>query len=388
MASGMIFLWPAVSQRLNSTVLGVLMLIRVSLITRCCTLLLAGRWLHANNHRMASLLICLTIVNIPIVCICIGYMIGSYFMPPAITFPSPGIIMDMSSMNYSWYNSHNITVEFVGGLGNQMFQYASLYGLGKANGLKPLVSEHSLVARTFRVLRARRTNETNAGKLYGFYQERRSNAFDQRTFSLNFMRNIRLEGFFQSWRYFDHIRSDLRKQYAFRSGAVRLVDDFLLEALGNFLLSRHDEMPADGKIDIKFVGVHVRRGDFLDSYNVEKGYTVADKVYLSKAIRYYENKYQRVIFIVCTDDLPWSQENLVASKGMIVFSKFQNRPQLDMCILSKCNHSIITVGTFGWWGAWLAGGETVYYRDYPRADTTLRDNFRMSDYYLPQWIAM
>ena len=38
-------------------------------------------------------------------------------------------------------------------------------------------------------------------KSYGVYLERQSNAFDSRAVSLNFMRNIVLDGFFQSWRY-------------------------------------------------------------------------------------------------------------------------------------------------------------------------------------------
>lgn len=348
-----------------------------------------GHWWQLNSGQMVSLMVCLAIINIPIICIYIGYSIGMYFMPPAIHLPSPGIIMDMASMNYTWYNTHNITIKFLGGLGNQMFQYASLYGLGKANGLRPLIDDQSVVAKTFQVLRARRTNELDAGRDYGSYLERRSNAFDQRTFSLNFMRNIRLEGFFQSWRYFDHIRSDLRKQFAFRTGVVKLVDEFLHEAGSNFLLKHHGEIRTDNKFEVKFVGVHIRRGDFLDGYNVKKGYTVADKVYLDKAMRYYENKYKMVVFVICSDDTAWSQENLDSDKYFIMYSKFPaSNPQFDMCLLSKCNHSIITVGTFGWWGAWLAGGETVYYRDYPQMQSPLRDNFRFNDYYLPQWIAM
>jgi galactoside 2-L-fucosyltransferase 1/2 len=31
--------------------------------------------------------------------------------------------------------------------------------------------------------------------------------------------------------------------------------------------------------------------------------------------------------------------------------------------LSMCNHTIITVGSFGWWSAWLANGTTVYFKD-------------------------
>jgi len=305
-------------------------------------------------------------------------------MPPPPRMPAAGIVMDMAMQNYSLYNTHNITVSFAGGLGNQMFQYAALYGIGKANGLKPVIAGDALVSRTFRMLKARRTEENVAAmvRTYGVYAERKSNAYDSRTFSLNFMRNIVLDGFYQSWRYFDHVRTDVRKQFQFRASTITAVDAFL----------RESALLAPGVVDPTYVGVHVRRGDLLEARNVKAGYTVADASFIKRAIRYYEKKFERLVFVVCSDDAEWSTQNVRSIRddsSVVVFSRFSiMSPDYDLALLSRCNHSIITVGTFGWWGAWLAGGQTVYYRDYPRLDSTLRDSFRMSDYYLPKWIAM
>lgn len=335
--------------------------------------------------RGGSVAMCFVIVCIPVSFIYVGYFIGSLFMPPPPRLPAAGIVMDMSLLNYTWYNTHNITASFAGGLGNQMFQYAALYGIGKANGLKPIVCGTTLVARTFRLLKARRTDERDSASMarnYGVYAERKSNAFDSRTFSLNFMRNIVLDGFFQSWRYFDHVRSDVRKQFQFRPSVLSAVDAFLHESA----------ILAPGIVEPTFVGVHVRRGDMLEARNVEAGYTVADAAFVKRAIRYYEKKHERVVFVVCSDDPEWSTQYVRTTRhggSVVVYSRFAAMsPDFDLALMAKCNHSIITVGTFGWWGAWLAGGDTVYYRDYPRADSTLRDSFRLSDYYLPKWIAM
>lgn len=35
-------------------------------------------------------------------------------------------------------------------------------------------------------------------------------------------------------------------------------------------------------------------------------------------------------------------------------------PELDLAVLAACNHSIMTLGTFGFWGSYLAGGEVLY----------------------------
>ena len=38
-----------------------------------------------------------------------------------------------------------------------------------------------------------------------------------------------------------------------------------------------------------------------------------------------------------------------------------NTPERDMALLSLCEHTVVSVGSFGWWSAWLANGVTVYY---------------------------
>lgn len=347
----------------------------------------AGSWVRYIRYRYASTLLCLFIVLFPTICIYAGYSIGQRYSPRGYRrFPDPGVVVDSTTLNYTWYRSHNLTIDFVGGLGNQMFQYASMYGIARANGLLPIVGETAVVARVFRAIKARRVSETAPGASYAMYLERRSNAFDGRAFSLNFMKNIRLDGFFQSWRYFDHAMSDVRKQFAFSTSTTREADEFLRATLGDYL--KQDGAAEIDANSVRFVGVHVRRGDFLDSVNVERGYTVADATFLAKAARYYEGKYRTVIFVVCSDDVEWTRRNFHPMVGMVVYSEFKRAPFHDLCLLSRCNHSIITVGTFGWWGAWLADGETVYYKEYPRYGSELKEEFRMGDYYDRRWIAM
>ena len=330
-----------------------------------------------------------TVVGFPLLFIYIGYYIGSLFMPPPPRIPEPGIVKDMSLLNYSWYNTHNLTVAFAGGLGNQMFQYAALYGISKANGFRPLLCGETVVGRVFGHLKVRRLEQEvgTVTRVYGVYLERKSNAFDSRALSLNFMRNIVLDGFYQSWRYFDHVRSDIRRQFQFRSSTVAAVNVFLGDSAK--LLPVGGDSTADSPCT--YVGIHVRRGDLLESRNVKSGYVVADGTYFARAMRYFSKKYDRVVFVVCSDDVLWSTSNIEStqSNSVVVFSQFSSlSPEFDLALLSHCNHSIITVGSFGWWAAWLAGGETIYLRDFPRPGSSLRENFHMSDYYLPQWIAM
>ena len=124
-----------------------------------------------------------------------------------------------------------------------MFQYAALYGISKANGFRPLVCGTTVVGRVFRGLRARRLDAevVSTTRSYGVYVERKSAAFDSRALSLNFMRNIVLDGFFQSWRYRHHIwvcsfrlAAQLSGSDAFKDSTCNTeAKDFTYKATGN-----------------------------------------------------------------------------------------------------------------------------------------------------------
>ncbi|ELU10696.1 hypothetical protein CAPTEDRAFT_99760 [Capitella teleta] len=284
-------------------------------------------------------------------------------------------------MNYSWYNSHNVTAPFVGGLGNQLFQYASMYGIAKANGFKSTVPKFSLVSRIFPQLRATRTEWMSRDVSYKNFIERQPNAFDGRAFSLNFMHNIYLDGYLQSWRYFDHVRTDLRKQLHFPQKVLDQTEDFLQKAL----LKHRSQHPS---AQPQFIGVHVRRGDFLSEENRKQGYVAATAKYFDRAMRYFESRFKEIVFIVTSDDPAWCQENIGSDKSTVVISSWMDLPSHDMCLLSKCNHTIVSVGTFGWWGAWLAGGDVTYFKDFPQPQSNIDKYFKKGDYYLPNWIAV
>ena len=42
-----------------------------------------------------------------------------------------------------------------------------------------------------------------------------------------------------------------------------------------------------------------------------------------------------------------------------IFAETNDKIGFDLCLLSSCNHSIHTHGTFGTWGSVLAGGDVV-----------------------------
>ncbi len=109
---------------------------------------------------------------------------------------------------------------------------------------------------------------------------------------------------------------------------------------------------------------------------------------------YFRESYEHVLFVVTSDDIAWCHENLNATDIHIAstgngYSSTQDLIQ-DLAVLSMCNHTIMTVGTFGWWAAWLAGGQVIYVDSLANDGTILQKeidhDFR--NYYPPLWIAM
>ena len=71
----------------------------------------------------------------------------------------------------------------------------------------------------------------------------------------------------------------------------------------------------------------------------------------------------------------------------------KHKPAIDMAVLAGCDHMVMTVGTFGWWAAYLGadakGGEVVYYdSEFKMEHPTNKGNVVFEDYYPEGWIAM
>ena len=71
-------------------------------------------------------------------------------------------------------------------------------------------------------------------------------------------------------------------------------------------------------------------------------------------------RFDRVMFLVMSDDLKWCKENLnKLSKNVVVVYEIATVME-DLALLASGKHVIISIGTFGFWGAMLAGGEIAF----------------------------
>lgn len=272
-----------------------------------------------------------------------------------------------------------------GRLGNQMFQYASLYGIAYTNNKTLVIGEGDEISDVFPHLTVTRLKDMSVCEVAFPWIEIEPCLYDKDATKLPPGINIIHESFLQSWKYFKDFEFEIREQFVFSDDTEQKCKKAVNDAVRNWAGSRSE------LTTLFVIGVHIRREDLLKQGKVDYGYQTATPEYFNKSMGYFRKKYSNVVFLVYTtrtpDDLQWREEHVV---GNDVILMNMSAPEVDLCSLSKCNHTIMTVGSFGWWAAWLANGTTIYYKDVARNGSELRGDFSddMSDYYYPGWIAM
>ncbi|XP_072281585.1 galactoside alpha-(1,2)-fucosyltransferase 2-like isoform X2 [Pyxicephalus adspersus] len=268
------------------------------------------------------------------------------------------------------------TVNAIGRLGNLMGEYATLYSLAKMNGRQAYIlpNMHSQLSKIFKIrLPVLHQEVINRIKWrhYGLHdwmsEEYRHIKGDY----------IHLSGYPCSFTFYHHIKDEILQEFTFH--------DFIKEESYAYL----NNVRGDKK-NVTFVGVHVRRGDYVHVMpNTWKG-VVADKGYLQKAMDYFRNKYENPLFIVTSNGMDWCKENINTSLGDIHFAGDgqEGSPGRDFALLAHCNHTIMTIGTFGIWVGYLVGGETIYLTNYTLTDSPFLKVFKYEAAFLPEWIGI
>ncbi|XP_068098319.1 galactoside alpha-(1,2)-fucosyltransferase 2-like [Hyperolius riggenbachi] len=268
------------------------------------------------------------------------------------------------------------TVNTVGRLGNLMGQYATLYALAKMNGREAYISSkmHDQLSKIFKIrlpVIHQEVSDRIKWRDYVLHDWMRDEYRHIKTDYVNFV------GCPYSYTIFNHIQDEIFREFTFH--------DFITEESYAYL----NKVRGDKK-NVTFVGVHVRRGDYVSVMpSLWKG-VVADKGYLQKATDYFRNKYENPLFIVTSNGMDWCKENMDNSRGDIHFAGDGQEvsPGRDFALLAHCNHTIMTIGTFGLWASRLAGGETVYLTNYTIPSSFFLKLFKYEAVYLPEWVGI
>jgi hypothetical protein len=250
----------------------------------------------------------------------------------------------------------------LGGLGNQMFQYA----IGKAISLRTnqklaldLTFFSDKEHRNFELdcfnVSYRLSNTSNTKKFHRLIKLKKiskkigvfnkyfeNRVFEERFFHfdstvLNIKNSVLIKGYWQSEKYFLEFRHVI-------------LNDFTLK----FPPSTNCQKVLSLLNDVLSVSLHVRRGDYITNPEAYAFHGICSLDYYKDAVNLILSSFPSSKFFIFSDDLDWCKENFTFIKNVyFVDLGIDSTDYEEMYLMSNCNHNIIANSSFSWWGAWL-----------------------------------
>jgi hypothetical protein len=255
-----------------------------------------------------------------------------------------------------------IVVKLIGGLGNQLFQYAIGRQISLYHEVKLKVDIGDLLDRTprknftFRDFELEHFNckietITRTERLFfkwihwllskmgltNFYWKETNFNFDDRFLSSSH-KSMYLEGFWQSERYFSSIRP------------ILLNDLKIIKGLSEFTQLWELRIKKSTSIS-----VHIRRGDYLYNISANEFHGICSLEYYYNCIKIMKAKFTNCSFFFFSDDIEWVKIKFSNLENAHFITSNNNKE--DLYLMSLCKHNIIANSSFSWWGAWLNTNE-------------------------------
>lgn len=252
-----------------------------------------------------------------------------------------------------------IISRLIGGLGNQMFQYAIGRSLAYANkselkldlsGYKTYTL-HKYSLKNFSIIEDfgdKKDFETRFPTFlwkiffsppdsnYKYIKEKKEFYYDPMILDLK--GNIYLDGYWQTDKFFKDISDLIRNDFT-----VRTEPDEKNRAL------------LDKIEDCNSVALHIRRGDYVTNSIAHSYHGTCDLGYYTECIDIIAQRIDSPHFFLFSDDPKWVKSNLpMKFPSAVIAHNGAEKNYEDMRLMSGCKHFIIANSSFSWWGAWLS----------------------------------
>jgi len=270
-----------------------------------------------------------------------------------------------------------VTVQIMGGLGNQLFQIATAYAHARRNGATLRLERRKREAdgrdtywnSLLENVQPYLTDE----KLTGFvrYQEPRGAT---KYVSVPIPSgNQELYGYFQSSKYFSDYAHDIYKL-------------FFSQRIHAAALKKYAHLVHN--VDQSVV-VHGRRTDYLkNDWNIAF-HGPLDYSYYNKAMTHYAEKITNPHFVLFSDDPGyWDVSKLPQLQNTAFSVVTEQDPSITLMLMSEFKNFILANSTFSWWGAWFAAQRGPTRVVAPVRWFGLAGPQDYEDIYEPSWIRM
>jgi hypothetical protein len=244
----------------------------------------------------------------------------------------------------------SITVEPVGGLGNQIFILAAGLEQAQRLGAQLIVDDgwyKSQEKREFQlcqifpdlILQNAAERSPTAKRWFEFFSKpvssqiftEKSSEYDPRIEQVG--QNSRLRGYFQSVRYFPTV-------------GKKVVDSILDAPVSDsekIILDRLQSKP--------YNAIHVRRGDYVSEKITSEYHGATSRAYFEKAIDFFEDSYKPILVFSDSPDL--ASEELAGIDGLWFESELSNLGDVaTLKLMAGADSLVMSNSSFSWWAAY------------------------------------
>lgn len=262
-----------------------------------------------------------------------------------------------------------------GRLGNRMFMFASAYGLSRTHACKLYIAQNILneLRTSFDIWIPHLVTKSET-KTYEKITSRNTICeFSPQLITPNAVQYFELTGYWQSFRYFIHVKHEILNQFLFQASVLAVVTPMFLvwKKLANNCCFGHRSMSLTNytkemcsvwqnlhqnvdhiqmnastlKLSLSmsnftWIGIHVRKTDFYKEF-------ISDDAYIFNSMKYFSEKYRNCIFIIASDAKDYYTRTFGNRENIIIIPRHFSSSE-DLAVLSICQHSIVTSGSFGW----------------------------------------
>lgn len=254
-----------------------------------------------------------------------------------------------------------IVSRLIGGLGNQMFQYAAGRALALRRGVDFRIdprafSNYKTHAFGMACFQAELNiapsrllpNPPAEGRLQRWFRgflPGPLKVFTERgfTFDANVLAlpdNTYLDGYWQTENYFSDFADAIRADFTVRHAPSEANRRWLEQIAGTHSVS-----------------LHIRRGDYVSNPSAAAVHGICDLAYYERAVAHIRvaTGIDPVLYVF-SDDLDWVAANLKLPYPMhLVRDNDAATNYEDLRLMTACRHHVIANSSFSWWGAWLDG---------------------------------
>jgi hypothetical protein len=247
----------------------------------------------------------------------------------------------------------NVIVKLMGGLGNQMFQYAIGKKISLEFNKKLILDKTFLLRKDFNI-----THRDFDLDIFNINNEIVENFVVTNDYKVleepfnmpNMLNNIKsigseeniyVSGFFQKEYYFNDIRTQILKDFE-----ISIQDDYIKKLESDILESNS-------------ICINVRRCDYVTNQNTNNFHGFHGVEYINNSISEITKKIKNPKFYIFSDDIDWCINNLkISYPHFFVNHTYKgNKFSSYLKLMSSCKNFIIPNSTFAWWAAWLNQNE-------------------------------